>query len=109
VIVQEAANQIVLMFAYASPEAIVLTKETGFAHYYSHSRQRIWKKGEESGHWQKVCEIRVDCDSDCLLYLVEQTSCACHEGYFSCFFRTIGGRAILPLPKDPQAIYHKIQ
>lgn len=109
VIVQDAATRTVLMFAYANPEAVALTRETGFAHYYSCSRQKLWKKGEESGNLQKVCEIRVDCDADCLLYLVEQTGCACHEGYFSCFFRTIDGRIILPLLKDPQAIYHKIQ
>ncbi|MDR0980994.1 MAG: phosphoribosyl-AMP cyclohydrolase [Methanocalculaceae archaeon] len=109
VIVQDAATRTVLMFAYANPQAVALTRETGFAHYYSRSRQKLWKKGEESGHLQKVCEIRVDCDGDCLLYLVEQTGCACHEGYFSCFFRTIDGRTILPLLKDPQEIYHKIQ
>lgn len=109
VIVQDIATKTVLMFAYANKEAVTLTKETGFAHYYSRSRQKLWKKGEESGHLQKVCEIRVDCDHDCLLYLVEQTGCACHEGYFSCFFRTIDGRIILPRLKDPQDIYRKIQ
>ncbi|HJJ98558.1 MAG TPA: phosphoribosyl-AMP cyclohydrolase, partial [Methanocorpusculum sp.] len=83
VIVQDTSTKAVLMFAYANQEAVMLTKETGFAHYYSRSRQKLWKKGEESGHLQKVCEIRVDCDPDCLLYLVEQTGCACHEGYFS--------------------------
>ena len=70
VIVQDIATKTVLMFAYANKEAVTLTKETGFAHYYSRSRQKLWKKGEESGHLQKVCEIRVDCDHDCLLYLV---------------------------------------
>ncbi len=109
VIVQATSTKAVLMFAYANQEAAMLTKETGFAHYYSRSRQKLWKKGEESGHLQKVCEIRVDCDHDCLLYLVEQTGCACHEGYFSCFFRTIDGKTILPRLKDPQEIYHKIQ
>ena len=107
--VQDTSTKDVLMFAYANQEAVMLTKETGFAHYYSRSRQKLWKKGEESGHLQKVCEIRVDCDHDCLLYLVEQTGCACHEGYFSCFFRTIDGKTILPRLKDPQEIYHKIQ
>ena len=62
VIVQDAATRTVLMFAYANPEAVALTRETGFAHYYSRSRQKLWKKGEESGHLQKVCEIRVDCE-----------------------------------------------
>ena len=106
VIVQDAATKTVLMFAYANAEAVELTEKTGYAHYYSRSRQKLWKKGEESGHLQKVCRICMDCDADCLLYLVEQTGCACHEGYFSCFFRTLDGEIILPRLKDPQEIYH---
>ncbi len=107
VIVQDTATKTVLMFAYANAEAVALTQSTGFAHYYSRSRKKLWKKGEESGHLQKVSEIRVDCDADCLLYLVEQTGCACHEGYFSCFFRNIDGSILLPKLKNPEEIYHQ--
>lgn len=80
VIVQDAKSRDVLMLAYANNEAVRLTQETGFAHYYSRSRNRLWKKGEESGHFQKVVQIRADCDEDCLIYEVEQTGAACHRG-----------------------------
>lgn len=105
VIVQDTATGTVLMFAFANAEAVSLTKSTGLAHYYSRSRAKLWKKGEESGHVQKVVKILVDCDADCLLYLVEQTGCACHEGYFSCFFRDIGGDVLLVQQKKPEEIY----
>lgn len=105
VIVQDAKTLQVLMFAYASEEAVSLTLSTGYAHYFSRSRNKLWKKGEESGHLQKIVGVCVDCDLDCLLYLVEQTGCACHEGYVSCFFRTIDGEVILERFKDPKDIY----
>lgn len=105
VVVQDAVSKDVLMFAWANKDAVRLTMETGYAHYFSRSRQKLWKKGEESGHLQKVHEIRVDCDADTLLYLVEQEGCACHEGYRSCFFRTIEGNIVLPLLKRPEDIY----
>ncbi|HJJ43480.1 MAG TPA: phosphoribosyl-AMP cyclohydrolase [Methanocorpusculum sp.] len=105
VIVQDAKTLQVLMFAYASEEAVSLTLSTGYAHYFSRSRNKLWKKGEESGHLQKIVRVCVDCDLDCLLYLVEQTGCACHEGYVSCFFRTIDGEVILERFKDPKDIY----
>ncbi|HKL97080.1 MAG TPA: phosphoribosyl-AMP cyclohydrolase [Methanocorpusculum sp.] len=105
VIVQDAKTLQVLMFAYASEEAVSLTLRTGYAHYFSRSRNKLWKKGEESGHLQKIVRVCVDCDLDCLLYLVEQTGCACHEGYVSCFFRTIDGEVILERFKDPEDIY----
>ncbi|HJJ30091.1 MAG TPA: phosphoribosyl-AMP cyclohydrolase [Methanocorpusculum sp.] len=105
VIVQDAKTLQVLMFAYASEEAVSLTLSTGYAHYFSRSRNKLWKKGEESGHLQKIVRVCVDCDLDCLLYLVEQTGCACHEGYVSCFFRTIDGEVILERLKDPEDIY----
>ncbi|MDR3101649.1 MAG: phosphoribosyl-AMP cyclohydrolase [Methanocalculaceae archaeon] len=107
IIVQDAATKTVLMFAYANVEAAVLMKSTGFAHYYSRSRQKLWKKGEESGHLQKIFEIRVDCDADCLLYFVEQTGCAWHEGYFSCFFREIHEKIVLPKYKNPEELSSK--
>lgn len=106
VVVQDSDTNQVLMFAYANEEAVNLTVSTGYAHYYSRYRSRLWKKGEESGHLQKVKEILVDCDCDTLLYIVEQTGCACHEGYRSCFFRNIGGKTVLPLLKSPSEIYN---
>jgi phosphoribosyl-AMP cyclohydrolase len=107
VIVQDAKTKQVLMSAYANEEAVSLTLSTGYAHYFSRSRNKLWKKGEESGHLQKVVNVLIDCDADCLLYLVEQKGCACHEGYVSCFFRTIDGKIILPRLKDPKDIYQK--
>ena len=89
VVTQEAATGEVLMVAYANREAVEKTLETGLAHYYSRSRQKLWKKGEESGHTQAVKDVRVDCDADTLLYVVDQTGPACHTGEHSCFFRKL--------------------
>jgi len=105
VVVQDQKTKDVLMVAYANDEAVSLTRETGFAHYFSRSRQRIWKKGEESGHLQHVRRILVDCDEDCLLYLVDQEGAACHMGYRSCFFRTIDGEQILQKVFNPDKVY----
>ncbi len=92
-IAQDARNGQVLMHAYMNAEALDRTVETGLAHYYSRSRQRLWRKGEESGHVQRVQEILYDCDADTLLLQVDQEVAACHTGNRSCFFRTfpIGG------------------
>ena len=90
-VAQDAETGQVLMLAYMNREALARTQETGFAHYYSRSRQRLWKKGEESGHVQRVREIRYDCDGDALLLAVEQTDAACHTGNRSCFFRPVTG------------------
>ncbi len=89
VVAQEAGTGEVLMLAYANREALERTLQTGFAHYYSRSRQTLWKKGESSGHLQRVREVRYDCDADTLLYLVEQEGPACHTGAHSCFFRVL--------------------
>lgn len=105
VVVQDAGTHDVLMVAYANAEAVRLTRETGFAHYYSRSRQRLWKKGEESGHLQRVREILVDCDEDCLLYRVDQTGAACHTGHRSCFYRTLEGDVIDERIVDPAEVY----
>lgn len=107
VVVQDARTRDVLMMAYANGEAVRLTRLTGFAHYYSRSRKKLWKKGEESGHFQKVVRILVDCDEDCLMYEVEQTGAACHTGYTSCFFRTLDGAIIGTKVFDPQEVYGK--
>ncbi|MDI9632454.1 MAG: phosphoribosyl-AMP cyclohydrolase [Methanolinea sp.] len=105
VVVQDARTRDVLMLAYANKEAIDLTRETGFAHYYSRSREKIWKKGEESGHFQRVEGILVDCDGDAVLYLVEQTGAACHTGYPSCFYRTLDGEILQERVFDPAKVY----
>ncbi len=88
-IAQDCSTKDVLMVAFMNREALELTIKTGKMHYYSTSRKRIWLKGEESGHFQKVVENRIDCDGDALLFLVEQKGAACHEGYRSCFFRRL--------------------
>ena len=89
VIAQERKSGKVLMLAYANQQAVELTAETGFAHYWSRSRQKLWKKGEESGHLQRVHEILVDCDGDTLIYSLDQTGPACHTGEMTCFFRKL--------------------
>lgn len=89
VVVQDVKTREVLMLAYANEEAIRRTLETGYAHYWSRSRKKIWMKGEESGNVQEVVEVRVDCDCDALLYLVNQKGFACHTGKYSCFHRKI--------------------
>lgn len=105
VIVQDEKTKDVLMMAYANDEAVRLTQETGFAHYYSRSRKKLWKKGEESGHFQKVSRVLTDCDEDCLIYEVGQTGAACHMGYRSCFFRTLDGEIIASRLFDPDKVY----
>lgn len=107
VIVQDAQSREVLMMAYANDEAVELTRTTGSAHYFSRSRKKLWKKGEESGHFQKVVAILADCDEDCLLYLVEQQGAACHTGYRSCFFRTLDGDVVGKKVFDPEKVYKK--
>ncbi|MHB8125658.1 MAG: bifunctional phosphoribosyl-AMP cyclohydrolase/phosphoribosyl-ATP diphosphatase HisIE [Desulfitobacteriaceae bacterium] len=84
-IVQDADSREVLMLAYMNEEALKLTLTEQRAWFYSRSRQSLWRKGETSGHTQKVLDIRFDCDQDTLLLIVEQTGMACHENYFSCF------------------------
>ncbi len=105
VVVQDKETREVLMVAWADEEAVSLTQKTGYAHYYSRSRKKIWKKGEESGHLQHVLEIRTDCDADTLLYLVSQSGAACHLGYRSCFFRTLDGHLLFDRMVDPETIY----
>jgi len=107
VIVQDEKTKAVLMMAYANDEAVELTRKTGFAHYYSRSRKKLWKKGEESGHFQKVKTILVDCDEDCLIYEVEQVGAACHTGYLTCFYRTLDGEVIAEKVFDPEKVYGK--
>ena len=89
VIAQDFKSNEVLMAAFMNQEAFEKTLETGKVHYYSTSRNKIWLKGESSGHVQTVKEVFVDCDMDALLIKVEQTGWACHEGYRSCFYRKV--------------------
>jgi len=105
VVVVDAWTREVLMVAYTNRESLDLTLKTGFAHYYSRSRRKIWRKGEESGHFQRVIRILVDCDEDTLLYEVEQEGVACHTGHRSCFFRTLDGEEIAPRVLDPKEMY----
>lgn len=88
-IAQDARTGEVLMVAYMNQEALNLTIQTGNAVYYSRSRKKLWKKGEESGHTQKVRRILTDCDQDCLLLKVEVDQGQCHVGYQSCFYRAL--------------------
>lgn len=90
-IAQDAVNGEVLMVAFMNREALQRTLETGLVHYYSRSRAKLWKKGEESGHLQRVREVRLDCDGDAILVEIEQVGVACHEGFRSCFFRRWDG------------------
>jgi phosphoribosyl-AMP cyclohydrolase len=102
VIAQDAETSEVLMLAYINREAWEKTLSEGFAHYFSRSRNKIWKKGETSGHLQEIVEIRVDCDLDTVLYRVKQYgSSACHEGYISCFFRTVDNDSLMITGKKP--------
>jgi phosphoribosyl-AMP cyclohydrolase len=107
VIVQDAESKDVLMMAWANAEAVRLTQESGYAHYYSRSRKKLWKKGEESGHFQKVRRILTDCDEDCLIYEVEQTGAACHTGYRTCFYRTLDGMVVGTKVFNPEEVYGK--
>ncbi len=112
VIAQEVGSNDVLMFAFMNREALAKTAELGEAVYFSRSRQRLWHKGEESGHIQKVHELRLDCDKDVVLLKVEQLGhtpgIACHTGRHSCFFSLLQGgewKTTEPVLKDPESIY----
>jgi phosphoribosyl-ATP pyrophosphohydrolase/phosphoribosyl-AMP cyclohydrolase len=107
-IVQDADNGDVLMLAYCNREAAELTAETGFTHFYSRSRQKLWKKGESSGHLQVVREIRYDCDADTLLFRVEQSVAACHTGRRTCFFNRVSDGTVEIVGDqlfDPDEVY----
>jgi len=111
VITQEFSTGRVLTLAWMNREALTLTADKGEAVYWSRSRRKLWRKGEESGHTQKVRELRLDCDSDAILLRVDQAGgIACHTGRESCFFRKLeNGRWVAtdPVLKDPAVIYGK--
>ncbi|AGB50540.1 phosphoribosyl-AMP cyclohydrolase [Methanomethylovorans hollandica DSM 15978] len=104
-IAQDAETKEVLMCAYMNKEALQKTIETGYAHYWSRSRQKLWKKGESSNHLQKVLEIRIDCDMDAILMFIVQEGGACHTGYRSCFYRTIEGEVVGEKVFEPDEVY----
>ncbi len=110
-IAQDAATGDILMVAWMNREALKRTAESGEAVYWSRSRKKLWHKGEESGHTQKVLEIRTDCDEDVILLKIEQIGgIACHTGRKSCFFHKLEGhewQAVEPVLKDPHEIYRK--
>ncbi len=91
VVVQDAGSKEVLMLAYANEEALKKTLSTGYAHYWSRSRKKLWMKGETSGHTQKIKQVTTDCDYDTLLYVVEQKGPACHTGEYTCFHNKLKG------------------
>lgn len=108
-IAQDYESSEVLMVAYMNKEALMKTLETKIAHYWSTSRNKLWLKGESSGHTQEVQEVLTDCDEDAVLLKVRQNGGACHEGYYSCFFRKIQDGGNLEVVKekvfDPENIY----
>jgi phosphoribosyl-AMP cyclohydrolase len=114
VIAQEAGSGDVLMFAWMNRQALARTVELGQAVYFSRSRQRLWHKGEESGHFQQVHEIRIDCDADVVLLKVTQLGhepgIACHTGRHSCFFQQLKDgqwHSVEPVLEDPERIYRR--
>lgn len=117
VITQDATTNEVLMLAYMNKEALELTIKTNYAHYFSRSRQRIWKKGESSNHLQEIVEILLDCDNDTILLKVNQEGVACHTGRKSCFFTNLTtNETISEIQIDTSAtygvidtLYHTIQ
>ena len=111
-IIQDTANGQVLMMAWMNRASLEKTVETGKTWFWSRSRQKFWMKGESSGHTQVVRDIAFDCDGDTLLIQVEQQGAACHEGFRSCFFRSVDGqglgfRTTSTRLEDPEAIYGK--
>jgi phosphoribosyl-AMP cyclohydrolase len=110
-IVQDADSGEVLMLAYINQEAWARTLATGKAHYWSRSRNKLWLKGETSGHVQLIREVLVDCDQDTVVYRVEQLGgAACHTGYRSCFYRRVAGEELIVCGEqvfDPKQVYGK--
>ncbi len=105
-IAQESKTNEILMLAYMNEEAYNLTLSTGYAHYFSRSKQRIWKKGESSGHTQKIDDILLDCDADTLVLKIQQKGVACHTGRKSCFFTSVLQEKIIAEKEvDTDAIY----
>ncbi|MGX7952688.1 phosphoribosyl-AMP cyclohydrolase [Tsuneonella sp. HG249] len=96
-VVVDAANKAVLMVAFMDEEALTATRETGFAHFHSRSRGRLWKKGESSGHFLKIERVLVDCDQDALVLECMPAGPTCHTGMDTCFYRVLDGEALRPV------------
>lgn len=110
VITSDFKTSEVLMFAFANENAVRKSLATGYAHYYSRSRKKLWKKGEESDHIQEIEHVLIDCDADTLLLKVKQNIAACHTGYFSCFHQEyVNGEFIIRSKKvfNPEDVYKK--
>jgi phosphoribosyl-AMP cyclohydrolase len=108
VITQDHQTNEVLMLAFANKKAIEKTLETGLMHYYSRTREQIWKKGSTSGHYQEIEDIFTDCDNDTILVSVKQIGGACHEGYYSCFYKKFGNGKLNEISEkifDPKEVY----
>jgi len=109
VIVQDVNSNEVLMFAYMNREALTLSLDTKFAHYFSRTKGRLWRKGEESGHTQEIKEFLLDCDNDTLLIKIVQNGVACHTGRRSCFYTKLDtGEHIIPVEKSTDELYSVI-
>jgi len=110
-VIVDAESRAVLMVAYMNDQALLSTIRTGRTHFWSRSRKKYWMKGEESGHVQQVMAIYTDCDMDTLVIEVEQTGAACHDGYFSCFYRRLSAegdwRVVGEKVFDPKSVYKK--
>ncbi len=108
-IAQDFETGEVLMTAFMNKEALEKTLDKGTMHYYSTSRKKIWNKGEESGHVQKVKDVLIDCDGDALLFKVAQSKAACHKGYYTCFFRRLDKSGALKIDRkrvfNPDEVY----
>ncbi len=107
-IARDYKSEEILMVAFMNEEAVVKTLTTGIMHYWSRSREKIWKKGEVSGNRQKIREIRVDCDGDALLFDVDPEGPACHKGYRSCFYRKIEDSKLVKIDEkefEPSEVY----
>lgn len=104
-IVQDTENDEVLMMAWMNADAIEKTVETGLTHFFSRSRQKMWLKGESSGHVQEVVQVLFDCDADCLLVKARQKVAACHTGHRSCFYRDLDGNEVSEAVFDAAEVY----
>ena len=110
-IIQDADNKRIVMMAYMNEAAVLATVRTGKTNFWSRSRKKFWVKGESSGHTQDVHSIQIDCDKDTLLIQVTQHGAACHNGYYSCFYRTLDGQGQWQTTEerlfDPEKVYKK--
>ena len=105
-IAQDSQTKEILMLAFVNKEALKLTLQSGQMHYFSRSKNRLWKKGEQSGHIQIVQKILIDCDNDALIFLIKQKGVACHTGQKSCFFRQIDSASLISKTQSPKPTQH---